>query len=93
MIESGPVYLICGTDISDRKRAEAALEGILATGATMLRTHLSWADYLAPDGQGWYDWLIPTLGSRIELLPCLHFTPPSLSRTGRSSGPPQRPRD
>lgn len=75
------------------ERAEAALYGILATGATMLRTHLSWADYLSPDGQQWYDWLIPTLGSRIELLPCLHFTPPSLSRTGRTSGPPQRPRD
>ncbi len=74
-------------------RAQAALEGILATGATMLRTHLSWADYLGPEGQQWYDWLIPTLGSRIELLPCLHFTPPSLSRTGRTSGPPQRPRD
>ena len=75
------------------ERAEMALEGILATGATMLRTHLSWADYLAPDGRQWYDWLIPTLGSRIELLPCLHFTPPSLSRTGRTSGPPRRPRD
>nr|WP_261368111.1 NAD-dependent epimerase/dehydratase family protein [Pseudosulfitobacter koreense] len=59
-----------------------------AAGATYLRTHLSWAEYHAPGGAAWYDWLLPYLGREIDLLPCVHYTPPSLSRTGRSSGPP-----
>lgn len=79
--------------IGERQRPEEALRGILATGASSLRTHLSWADFYTPEGQDWYDWLIPKLGSEIDLLPCLHFTPPSLSRTGRTSGAPRRPRD
>ncbi|MGP3697614.1 NAD-dependent epimerase/dehydratase family protein [Rhodobacter sp. NSM] len=72
----------------DHDRAEAALEGLAATGARYLRTHLSWAEYLAPGGQDWFDWLIPRLGQSVELLPCIHYTPPSLSRTNRTSGPP-----
>lgn len=74
-------------------RVEASLDAMLAAGATRLRTHLSWADYHTPEGQAWYDWLIPALGQRMELLPCLHYTPPSLSRTGRTSGPPRRLQD
>ncbi|OWO94972.1 NAD-dependent dehydratase [Rhizobium esperanzae] len=72
----------------DYERAEVALPDILESGASYLRTHLSWAEYLAPGGQQWFDWLIPRIGSEIDLLPCIHYTPPSLSRTGRSSGPP-----
>ncbi|EPE96885.1 NAD-dependent epimerase/dehydratase family protein [Rhizobium grahamii] len=70
------------------ERTEEILPDILSSGASFLRTHLSWAEYLAPGGQTWFDWLIPKLGQAIDLLPCLHYTPPSLSRTGRSSGAP-----
>jgi len=77
----------------EHDRVEAALDHIRALGAGWLRTHLSWADYHSGDGQDWYDWLIPRLARRVELLPCIHYTPPSLSRTGTSAGPPQRPRD
>ena len=77
----------------ERARAKAALAGIKAAGASYLRTHLSWAEYHAPGGEAWYDWLIPTLGAEIDLLPCVHYTPPSLSRTGRASGAPQRLQD
>ncbi|WP_434714041.1 NAD-dependent epimerase/dehydratase family protein (plasmid) [Rhizobium sp. YTUHZ045] len=70
------------------ERAEVALPDILGSGASYLRTHLSWAEYLAPGGRQWFDWLIPRIGSEIDLLPCIHYTPPSLSRTGRSSGAP-----
>jgi CDP-paratose 2-epimerase len=69
-------------------RTEEILPDILASGAGYLRTHLSWAEYLAPGGEEWFDWLIPKVGSQIDLLPCIHYTPPSLSRTGRSSGAP-----
>lgn len=70
------------------ERTERVLPDILASGASYLRTHLSWAEYLAPGGEAWFDWLIPQLGMRIDLLPCIHYTPPSMSRTGRSSGAP-----
>jgi CDP-paratose 2-epimerase len=42
-----------------------------------------------PEGAAWYDWLIPTISRDFDLLLCTHYTPPSLSRTGRSSGPPR----
>lgn len=71
------------------ERTARVLEHLTATGAQHLRTHLSWAEYLSPGGEAWFDWLIPTLGSRIDLLPCIHYTPPSLSRTGKSSGAPR----
>ncbi|PDS99495.1 NAD-dependent dehydratase [Rhizobium sp. S9] len=70
------------------ERTEIVLPDMLRSGASYLRTHLSWAEYLAPGGQQWFDWLIPRVGSEIDLLPCIHYTPPSLSRTGRSSGAP-----
>ncbi|MBB4066129.1 CDP-paratose 2-epimerase [Gellertiella hungarica] len=72
----------------ERERTLEVLPDILASGASYLRTHLSWAEYLAPGGEAWFDWLIPELGRAIDLLPCIHYTPPSLSRTGRASGPP-----
>ncbi len=72
----------------EHERVEQVMPDLLASGASHLRTHLSWAEYLAPGGEAWFDWLIPRLGKQIDLLPCIHYTPPSLSRTGRSSGPP-----
>jgi CDP-paratose 2-epimerase len=77
----------------DRRHAEDVLAGLGTSGATWLRTHLSWAEYHAPGGAEWFDWLIPRLAARLELLPCIHYTPPSLSRTGRSSGAPRRLKD
>ncbi|TCU09675.1 NAD-dependent epimerase/dehydratase family protein [Rhizobium sullae] len=71
------------------ERTETVLPDILAAGASYLRTHLSWAEYLAPGGKEWFDWLLPKIGREIDLLPCIHYTPPSLSRTGRSSGAPR----
>ncbi len=73
----------------DHLRVEAVLPGLKASGASWLRTHISWADYHAPGGQEWYDWLLPRLARDFDLLPCVHYTPPSLSRTGRSSGAPK----
>jgi len=70
------------------ERTEEVLPGLIASGASYLRTHLSWAEYLAPGGEAWFDWLLPKLGGQIEVMPCIHYTPPSLSRTGKSNGAP-----
>jgi CDP-paratose 2-epimerase len=77
----------------EQLRVQAAMDGMSEAGAVYLRTHLSWAEYHAPGGEAWYDWLLPILGERFDLLPCIHYTPPSLSRTGRSSGAPRRLKD
>ena len=73
----------------ERDRVEALLPGLVASGARYLRTHVSWAEYHAPGGQEWFDWLLPRLARDLDVLPCIHYTPPSLSRTGRSSGAPR----
>lgn len=75
-------------DRDDHARVEQTLPLLRASGAAWLRTHLSWAEWHAPGGPEWFDWLIPRLAAEAELLPCLHYTPPSLSRTGRASGAP-----
>ncbi|MBR0557075.1 NAD-dependent epimerase/dehydratase family protein [Ciceribacter sp. L1K23] len=72
----------------DYERSEAILAEMSASGASCLRTHLSWAEYLAPGGEQWFDWLIPEIAKRFDLLPCIHYTPPSMSRTGKASGAP-----
>ena len=73
----------------DHSRVEASLERLRRLGCSRLRTHLSWADYHAEGGRDWYDWLLPRLAGEVELLPCLHYTPPSLSETGAVAGPPR----
>ncbi|MGN6549529.1 MAG: SDR family NAD(P)-dependent oxidoreductase [Pararhizobium sp.] len=75
------------------ERVEAELDDMAGTGATYLRSHLSWAEYLAPGGPEWFGWLFPKLAERFEVLPCIHYTPPSMSRTGKTSGAPKRLRD
>jgi CDP-paratose 2-epimerase len=75
------------------ERVRSAVAGMKKARATRLRTHLSWADFHTQKGPGWYDWLIPTLGREFDLLPCIHYTPPSISRTGTAAGPPQRLQD
>jgi len=71
-------------------RVKRSIERLTLLGIKHVRTHVSWADYLAPGGVAWYDWLLEALGSKFTLLPCLHYTPPDLSETGRTSGPPRR---
>jgi CDP-paratose 2-epimerase len=75
------------------ERTETILPELEASGAAWLRTHISWAEYLAPGGPEWFDWLLPRLARQLEVLPCIHYTPPSLSRTGRTNGAPRRLRD
>ena len=79
--------------LGERERVISAVVGMREAGASYVRTHLSWAEYHQPGGQEWYDWLIPILGREFDLLPCIHYTPPSISRTGRASGAPHRLKD
>ncbi|MDF2095355.1 SDR family NAD(P)-dependent oxidoreductase [Aquibaculum arenosum] len=75
------------------ERVDECLLHLTNLGASHLRTHLSWADFHVEGVPEWYDWLIPRLAEHVDLLPCVHYTPPSLSRTGTTAGPPRRLRD
>jgi CDP-paratose 2-epimerase len=75
--------------IGQHRHAEEAADALASMGIAHLRTHISWADYRAAGGEAWYDWLVPMLGSRFDLLPCLHYTPPDLSEDGRTASPPR----
>jgi CDP-paratose 2-epimerase len=74
--------------LGDYGHAAAAADALEEIGARRLRTHISWADFRTVNGAAWYDWLLPMLGSRFDLLPCIHYTPPDLTADGRTSSPP-----
>ncbi|GAB0116499.1 SDR family NAD(P)-dependent oxidoreductase [Acidisoma sp. 7E03] len=75
--------------LGERDLALQAADCLDRLGVRHLRTHLSWADYRTDGGEAWYTWLLDMLGSRFDLLPCLHYTPPDLAINGRTSGPPR----
>lgn len=75
----------------DFQRALQARDLLRELGVRHLRMDISWADYHRPDGPAWYRWLFAAL-AEFDLLPCVWHTPPSLSRTGKSNGPPADPR-
>jgi len=79
--------------MGDRAHVDTAIDKMRAAGVRRLRTQISWAEYHTEDAEQWYDWLLPRLGAAFDVMPCFHYTPPSLSRTGRSSGAPERLRD
>jgi len=79
--------------MGDGAHAETAIGMMRAAGVRRLRTQFSWAEYHTDGAEAWYDWLMPRLGASFDVMPCFHYTPPSLSRTGRSSGAPRRLRD
>ena len=74
-------------------RVPVILDQMRRIGVSHLRTGVSWADYMTPEGPAWFAWLLPELARHVDVLPCFHYTPPSLAVAPRSSAPPRRPRD
>ncbi|MFW6358604.1 MAG: GDP-mannose 4,6-dehydratase [Chroococcales cyanobacterium] len=75
------------------EQVERVLADLKAIGVQQLRTGVSWADWHTPEGKDWYDWLIPRIAQEVELLPCFHYTPPSLGIEPKTSAPPRNPKD
>ena len=60
-------------------------------GVTHLRTGVSWADFVRPEGKAWHDWVFHTLyEAELDLLVSVWHTPPSLSEGATCSSPPRR---
>ena len=77
----------------EHAHAEQALDQLDALGVRHLRTGVSWADFLTPDGRAWYDWLLPRLAERVDVLPCFSYTPPSHGEMAGTNAPPRRLED
>jgi CDP-paratose 2-epimerase len=73
----------------EHERVEKAIADLKLIGVHYLRTGISWADYHRAGVHAWYDWLLPTLARHFEVLPCVLYVPPSLSRSKTTAGPPQ----
>ncbi len=74
------------------ERAECVVQDLRRLGVRRLRTGVSWADWLRPDGPEWYDWLLPRLAAEVEVLPCFLYTPPSMGLRPATSSPPRDPK-
>jgi CDP-paratose 2-epimerase len=73
----------------EHDRVERAIEHLHRLGVEHLRTGVSWADWVSRGGREWYEWLLPRLDDEVEVLPCFHYTPPSLGVEARTSAPPR----
>jgi CDP-paratose 2-epimerase len=71
------------------ERAERAIDDLRRLRVTHLRMGVSWADWASPRGEAWYAWLLPTMTAAVEVLPCFHYTPPSLGLEPRTNAPPR----
>ncbi|MFL6585174.1 MAG: NAD-dependent epimerase/dehydratase family protein [Chthoniobacterales bacterium] len=76
----------------EEERVERLLADLKAIGVRELRTGVSWADWHTVGGEKWYEWLLPRLASEINILPCFHYTPPTLGITPQHWSPPREPK-
>jgi CDP-paratose 2-epimerase len=75
------------------QQVEQVLADLKTIGVEQLRTGFSWADWYTPQGQEWYNWLIPRLAQDVQVLPCFHYLPPSIGIVPKTSSPPRNPKD
>lgn len=79
--------------VGQHLHVEAVLDDLAALGVRHLRSGVSWADWHTPEGREWYDWLFPAIAARVEFLPCVLYTPPSLGVVASTAAPPRVPKD
>lgn len=78
--------------VGDFAGVEQALADMKALGERELRTVVSWADAVTPEGAVWYRWLMRRLTQGVSVLPCLWGTPPGLGLAPTPASPPREPR-
>jgi CDP-paratose 2-epimerase len=71
------------------ERVESVLADLRSLGVKELRTAISWSEWYASEGDGWYAWLLPKLARELHILPCFLHTPPCLGIVPKYSSPPQ----
>jgi len=86
--EYTPEMGICQWFHFEDHRLDAAVEKLKQLGVTRLRTGLSWADWLRPDADKWYDRMMKALED-FDLTITFCFTPESKGIQPHHTSPPQ----
>jgi CDP-paratose 2-epimerase len=66
---------------------EGALEDLKKLNISHLRTNISWSDWNRPEAKEWYDWLFKTIGTKVEVMPCILHTPLSYGNNQETALP------
>ena len=72
----------------DVARIRRVARKVRSLGVTAVRTHLSWADWCRPEGPAWTETILDELDG-LDVLPVLHYTPPSLGEKPFTSSVPR----
>lgn len=72
----------------DVERIRRVRRKLGSLGVSSIRTHLSWADWCRPDGPAWIATTLDELEG-LDVLPVLHYTPPSLGEKPYTSSVPR----
>jgi beta-xylosidase len=84
-----PEFGICQWFHFEDHRLEAAVQWMRQLGVKRLRTGLSWADYLRPDAQQWFDKMMKAL-DEFDLTVTFCFTPESKGIQPHHTSAPQK---
>ena len=88
----GSAMGICQWFHFEDHRLQTAVERLQNLGVKKLRTGLSWADYLRPDAEAWFDYQMKLLEPfEVTLTYC--FTPESKGIRPHHTSPPNRPEE
>lgn len=79
--------------MGDHGKVERGIENLELLGVKHLRTAVSWCDWTREGGVEWYEWVLPQLIERFDVLPCVVYTPPELGILPKTSSPPRDPED
>jgi CDP-paratose 2-epimerase len=72
----------------DVGRIQRVAHKLRTLGVDRIRTHLSWADWCRPDGPAWIRTILDELDG-FDVLPVLHYTPPSFGEKPYTSSVPR----
>ena len=87
-----PELGICQWFHFEDHRLDDAVSWLERLGVRRLRTGLSWADYLRPDAQRWFDRMMAKL-ERFDVTVTFCFTPEAKGLRPHHTSPPQDPRE
>ena len=86
------VGLVAWPHFGDDAFVERLVRQLKETGLHRLRFGISWADCERPGGRAWYGGVLERLAGVAEILPCFHYTPPSLGIEPTTASPPRDPK-
>jgi beta-xylosidase len=85
-----PAFGICQWFHFEDHRLDFAVDWLKRLGVRRVRTGLSWADWLRPNAEAWFDRLVGALRD-FEVMAILCFTPEHRGKQPHHTSPPQDP--